>query len=513
MKPHRTKRLLARSFRALVLNGVAAFCMVFVQACLQQLPGAPGSAPEAGPSSKVERKYLAPVSKDVLRVKLPAPVEATLANGLTVLILEDHRLPTVSMRLHLGGAGGLYDPAHLPGLAGVTAEMLLEGTKSRASRKVAEEVESLGAHLAASARFGGDAAAINASGLSDNFDEWFALAADVLLHPVFPAEELERLKQRLKTQLRQQRASPSFLSGERFNRAVFGSHPAAVVSSTAEAIDALTPAQLAQWHRDRYAPQNAILGIAGDVRAADVIPKLNRWLAGWRRSEAKESLPAAPAPAKTRKVYLVDRPNSIQTTLVMGNIALDRAHPDYIPMTIMNRILGGGSAARLFLNLREEKGYTYGVYSSFAALRYPGPWRAGGDVRTEVTGGAMKEFFYELRRIREEKVSGRELEDAKRSVVAGFALSLEQPAQLLEFAIARKIYGLPADYWDNYPEKVMAVTADEVQRVARKYLDTETVQIVAVGNAGKIRAELEKYGPVELFDTEGRAIKAVPSPS
>ena len=297
MKPN--KSLPAPHLRPLVLVGAACW-MVFVQACSQQLRAGPGSGLEDSPSSKVERKYLAPVSKEILRVQLPVAVEATLANGLTVLILEDRRLPTVSARLYVGGAGSLYDPANLPGLAVVTAEMLLEGTKSRTSRKIAEEVERLGAHLSASAGFGGEATTINASGLSDNFDEWFALAADVLLQPVFPAEELERLKQRLKTQLRQQRASPSFLSGERFNRAVFGSHPAAVVSSTAEAIDALTRAQLTQWHRERYLPQNAILGIAGDVRAADLIPKLNRWLEGWHRTGAKAILPPAPAPAKAR---------------------------------------------------------------------------------------------------------------------------------------------------------------------------------------------------------------------
>jgi len=161
----------------------------------------------------------------------------------------------------------------------------------------------------------------------------------------------------------------------------------------------------------------------------------------------------------------------------------------------------------LFLNLREEKGYTYGVYSDFSALHYPGPWRAGGNMRTEVTDGALEEFFHEFRRIREEPVSAAELEPSKRSIVASFALSLEQPARALGFAITLKRYHLPADYWDRYPAKIMAVSAADVQRVARKYLDPEAMQVVAVGDAAKIEPILAKYGKVEVFDTTGAGVR------
>src|SRR4029450_2258930 len=151
--------------------------------------------------------------------------------------------------------------------------------------------------------------------------------------------------------------------------------------------------------------------------------------------------PANPTPATVGKIYLIDRPNSVQSTITMGNIAIDRRSPDYVPVVVMNSIVGGGASARLFLNLREEKGYTYGVYSNFTALKYPGPWSAGGDVRTEVTEGAMTEFMKELNRIRDEKGRGGAREEQKRSIVAGFALSLESPAQLLNYEILRKIYG------------------------------------------------------------------------
>lgn len=487
-------------------SGMIRRWMLFAALCgvvAAQAPAPPGES-KAVPVSKIERKNRAPVSKEILRVKLPRPAEATLDNGLTVLIMEDHRLPTISLQLLISGAGGLYDPKELPGLASLTAEMLREGTRTRSSRQIAEEIERLGAGLNATAGFGSPEAVMFASGLSDNFEDWFALFTDVLLNPSFPGEELKNLKDRRKVQLRQQRASPSFLAQERFARAVYGDHPAAVIAPTAESLDRISPEDLARWHRERYAPQNAILAIAGDVRAKELIPKLNQWLAGWKRTELKEALPPNPRPAAQRKIFLVNRPNSVQTTVAMGNIAIDRRSPDYIPMVVMNRIVGGGPAARLFLNLREEKGYTYGVYSFFSAAKYPGPWRAGGDMRTEVTEGAMTEFLNEIRRIREEPVPEAELEEAKRAVVASFALSLERPEEVLSYAITRKLYGFPEDYWDTYPARIMAVTAADVQAVARKYIQPETLQIVAVGDGTRIRSVLEKYGPVQVYDTEGR---------
>src|SRR5207249_2645439 len=220
----------------------------------------------------------------------------------------------------------------------------------RARLHLGEELVRLGASTSASCCVGSSAPLLSASGLSDNFEQWFAVTNDVLLNPSFPADELNRLKQRLKTQLRQQRASPSFLSNERFSRAVYAGHPAAVVSSTVASIDAMTPEALAKWHRERYAPQNAILGITGDVRASELVPKLEKWLTGWKKTALKEVLPPNPKVVPGRRVLLVDRPNSVQTSVMLGNIAIDRRDPDFIPVSIMNHMLGGGSAARLFLN-------------------------------------------------------------------------------------------------------------------------------------------------------------------
>jgi zinc protease len=479
-------------------------CLVLLAVLLPGLVGSTAAQEDhSADTSKVERKNRAPVSKDMLKVTLPRATEATLSNGLTVLIMENHRLPLISLQYNVTAAGALFEPANMPGLASITAQMLREGTKTRTSVQVAEQSAQLGAEISASSGFGSSTTVVNASGLSDNFDQWLALTNDVLLNANFPADELNRLKQRLKAQLRQQRANPNFLANERFSKAVYGSYPAATVSATNESIDAITAEMLTKWHQDRYTPQNTILGITGDVKAADIVPKLEKALAAWKKTDLKEVLPPNPKPIASKRVFLVDRPGSVQTTVVLGNIAIDRRDPDYIALTVANHIIGGGPAARLFLNLREEKGYTYGVYSNFTALKYPGPWRAGGDVRTEVTEGAMTEFLKEFQRIRDEKVPANELEEAKRAIVAGFALSLEKPTELLGYAIVRKIYGFPPDYWDTYPAQVMATTADDIQRVARKYINPENLQTVAVGDVTKIKSTMEKYGPVEVYDASG----------
>jgi len=456
------------------------------------------------PTSKVERLNHAPVSKEILNVKLPRPIETTLPNGIHLMILEDHRFPLVSVQFDINGAGPMYEPAAVPGLAGTTARQLTEGTKTRTSKQIAEQIDSLGASLSASAGFGSGSAIVSASGLSDTFEQWFALAADVLLHPNFPADELAQYQARAKSALLQQRSQPGFLANQTMSRALYGTYPAAVVSATPDSLDSLTPALLADWHAKHYAPQNSILAISGDVHAETLIPKLRKWLAEWKRSKAPVKFVPGPPPATQEKIFLVDRPGSVQTTLLMGNLAIDRTSPDYPALVVLNEVLGAGSASRLFLNLREEKGYTYGVYSNLIARKYAGPWTAGGELRTEVTDGAMTEFLRELNRIRNEKVPDDELDAARHSVVARFALSLESPQQLIAYAITRKSYNFPSDYWDKYPAQITAIQADDVQRAAKKYIDPATMQVVAVGDASKIKPVLEKYGKVEMQDPAGK---------
>jgi predicted Zn-dependent peptidase len=458
------------------------------------------------PLSKVERLNRAPVNKEILRVKLPRPRQTKLSNGLTVLVLEDHKLPTVAFSLWVR-TGALADPKSLPGLAKSVAEMLREGTTRRTSAQLSAEVDSIGATLNASAGFGSTTSAVNASGLVTTADRILDLMSDVVLNPTFPAEELEKYQKRQLAELEQQRSEPGFLAREKFYQVLYRDFPASAVSATPESVKALTPEKLRDFHDHYYVPNNALLGVVGDVQFDQIVSLIQQYLGSWQSSAVKPPVLGQLPPPAPAKITLVDRPDSVQTNILGGDYAVRRADSDYIPLVVMNRVLGGGPSARLFLNLRENKGYTYGAYSFFTAETYPGAWAARTEVRNAVTDGSMHELMAEFKRIREEKVPEAELDEARRSIVARFALDLEQPASLLNSWMTVNYYKLPEDYWDRYPEEVAKVTAEVVQRAAMKYVDLDHLQFVCVGDGKQIKDVLKKYGAVEVYNTDGKRLE------
>ncbi len=486
-------------YQKVILFSAILITASFPSPAFTQAPGA-----EKGTSLKaVQRLNRAPVNKEILRVQLPRPREAKLVNGLEVLVLEPHKLPAVTFVLWVK-TGALADPKDLPGLAKFTADMLREGTTHRSSAQLAADIDEVGATLNASANFGSSISTVSASGLVENVDRIVELMSDIVLNPTFPAEELEKYKTRQLAQLEQERSYPFFLSREKFYRVLYGSFPASEVSATPDSVKRATAQQLKQFHRQYYVPNNAILGVTGDVQFDQIVALIKNYFGEWKTRPVSPSDWGILPPPAPSKIYLVDRPNSVQTNIVAGDYAVRRADPDYIPLTVMNRVLGGGPAARLFLNLREEKGYTYGAYSGFTSDVYPGAWAASTEVRNSVTDGSMHELIEEFKRIREEKVPEAELDEARRSIVASFALSLEQPQALLNSWLTVKYYGLPEDYWDRYPEEVAGVSPDVVQRAARKYVDLDHLQIVCVGDGKQIKDVLKKYGTVEVYDTDGK---------
>ncbi|HSE47646.1 MAG TPA: pitrilysin family protein [Terriglobales bacterium] len=474
---------------------------------------------EKGTSKKaVQRKNLAPVSTEALQVKLPRPMETRLPNGLTVLVLERHKLPTVAFVLWVK-TGQLHDPKSMPGLSEFLAANIREGTAKRNSAQIAGETDQLGATLNTGAGYGSDITSVSISGLVESADKMLDLMSDVALNPSFPQAELDKYKTRKLAQLEDQRSDPSFLANEKFYEVLYRDFPAAVISATPESVKAMTVAELQKAHAVRFVPGNAILGVVGDLTQQQALELAKKYFGGWKQGAAPDSaLPALPAPLP-RKTYLIDRPGSVQTNLVAGEFGLKRTDPDYIPMVVMDQVLGAGAASRLFLQLREEKGYTYGSYSSFDADVYPGPVTATSEQRNAVTDGAMHELTNELRKMGDEPVPDDELKETKNSITAVFALSLESPTNLLNRWLTVKYYGLPLDYWDTYPAKVSAVTAADVQRVGKKYLDPNHLQIVVVGDAKQPGTEEKEnpktikdvvggYGPLEMFDADGKPVKA-----
>ncbi len=483
---------------------VTTCCALLLTAAVTGTAVAQGVGGEDHTSSRAGAviKNRAPVNDEVLQVEFPRPAETTLSNGMQVLVLEDHFLPKVLFQI-LIPHGSLDDPEDMPGMASFTADLLSEGAGDYSSVDIANRLDSMGASFSAEAAFGSEITQIRISGLAEHTRGIVALFATLVLDPTFPREEVNKYKTRETAALQQLRTRPRFLAKERLMRALYDGHPAAVTAPTAESLAAIRTETLKQFHDTYYLPNGAILAVTGDVNFDEIVSMLEETFGGWQPGEA----PAHPSPEivpnASVAIDLVDRPNSVQTTLKLGNVGIMRTDPDYVAINVLNQVLGANASSRLFLKLREEKGYTYGAYSHFNAVSFPGPWYAGADVRTEVTGDALTEFLSELQKMIDTPVPEDELQNAKRAIIARFALSLERPEVLAARAVELKYYGLPQDYWDNYPAAVAAVTAEDIQRLAAKYLDTSKLRIVAVGDGATILDVLKTFGPVTRYEAGG----------
>jgi predicted Zn-dependent peptidase len=451
----------------------------------------------------VELKNKAPVSGEILRVKFRRPVEAHLKNGMELMLLEEHRSPTIQVEIAVP-ASSLNDPVGVPISAATTTLMRL-GTQTRDAKTIAETLATLGASV--NFNVGDRWAYARFTTLTENLDAVMALASDMLFNPTFPQDELDKWKNQQLSGLQQIRSQPEFLATERFAQAMYPDDRRSFVAPTADGVKSVTREMVQQHYNRIYRPEGGRITVLGDTSVKDLSPKLEKFVAEWMGAGTKA--PALPLPAAVtgRHVILVNRPNSVQTAFYIGNHAIERVNPDYIPVQVLNRVLGGGPASRLFRNIREAKGYTYGISSAFSASWYFNHFQSQTSVRTEVTTDALREVMKEFEDIRTRPVPADELENAKRALVASFALSTENAGTALSNATTIKEYNLPADYWDTFPEKIAAVTAADVQRVAQKYIPVNDIVIIAVGDAAKIKSGLAEFGPIEEWDAEGHKVK------
>jgi len=472
-----------------IAGALLAACTL--QITFAQTPDTSSSGP-AGQSMKgAQLKNKVPINTQSLRIQLPKPVEARLQNGLRIILIEDHKLPTLYAQLVLLERGDSADAKSQHGVARATASQSREGTTTLSSRELSEQLDVLGGSL------NGYTSTLDTyltiSGLTEHTDKLLGLFADVLLRPTFPQEELDRYKTRLISSLQSQRSNAEFMAREQFNKAIYGDHPASVIAPSEEDVTHLTVADLKAFHDRYYRPSNALLFVSGDITMQQLQPRLEKILADWKANDARPpALPEIKA-LEMQNVFVVDRPGSVQTSLLLGGLAIKGDSADRPALAVMNQVLGAGAASRLFMNLREDKGYTYGAYSNVAPSRYVGNFIASADVQTDVTGPAMKEFVSELKRIAAEPVGAVELANAKRALVGRFAIALEDTRSFIGYVFEQKIYNFPPDYWDHYAERIDAISAADVQRVASKYLDLKKIQIVAVGDASKIREVMKEY--------------------
>ena len=439
---------------------------------------------------------LAPVAFNI-----PQPFETTLANGLKVVVFEDRRVPLVNFRL-IFRSGDIHEPDNAVGLNTAVAAMLSEGTESYSSKQLAEEIERLGAHLSASS--GSDTTQIAASSLTLYASDILRLMAEMILKPTFPEEELDLYRRNTIENLKFQRSQANFLAEEQISRIIFGNHPYSRISPKAENIERLSREMLTAHQAKTYIPNNAVFIIVGDVETEKFIQEIEGHFAGWESGET-ESFAFDKIPERDeRTLTIIDRKGSAQSNIVLANPAIERNHPDFFRALVMNQILGAGASSRIFMNLREEKGYTYGAYSKFDARRLAGAFEATAEVRTAVTGDSLKEFFYELNRIRDEKVPETELRDAKNFLSGVFPIRAETQEGLTSLIVQQQIYNLPADYLQTYRDRINEITIEDVATAADKYVLPDRMAIVIVGDAEEILAQSKDYAAkIEIFNTEG----------
>lgn len=434
------------------------------------------------------------------RVDLPDPVRMRLPNGLTVMYVRQPELPVVSAVMVTRGAGSAEEPAESPGLASFTANMLDEGAGGRDALALADALDLLGADLGTFS--GTDAAQVNLYVLRQNFEPALRIMADVVTRPDFPEREVSRLREERLTALVRARDEATTIANNAFASLVYGAqHPYGRYAST-ESTRALDQARVRAFHAARYRPETSTLILVGDVDPAQMQPMVAAAFGGWRAEGPASALPEpAPAPDIARTViYLIDKPAAAQSEIRIGHPGVARSHPDYYALLVMNTMLGATFTSRLNTNLRETHGWSYGARSGYQMLRGAGPFTAQAGVQTNATDSALVEFFNELNRIRREPPGAEELQKIKNFVALGLPGQLETTRQVAGQLAALETYGLDASFFDDYVQRIMAVTAEDVQRVANQHVRPDRAVVVVVGDRQVVEQAVRaaNLGPVEI---------------
>jgi zinc protease len=460
--------------------------------------------PIARQTPDAEFRHKLPAAGEKTPFKVPEVKRFRLKNGLRVILAESHKLPLVGVEMVVRTGNGA-NPRDKAGLADLVADMLDEGTATRSATAIAEEIAQLGATLLTNATW--DASSLSVSALTENIDRALDVWADVLLRPAFSEDDLARVRENLLSTLARRKDSPPLVAGMTFARALYGeSHPYGwPLGGTEESVRRITRADVQNFFQTFYRPNNAVLVVAGDIREADLRAQMEKRLAGWKPKPAKVAMAKPLAIDKTR-IFLVDKAGAPQSSIRLGSFGIERKNPDYYRALVMNQILGG-TFKRLTLNLRETKGWTYGVASMFEARRAPGPWTTGGEFVANHTADSVTEILKEISALRSDEVGASELKETKDEIIGAFPARFATANQVAAQMAALAVYDLPDKELQTFTARIASVTATDVQKMAQKYLRPDHMVIVVVGDRSSVEASLRQIGEVELRDLDGAPIK------
>ena len=441
------------------------------------------------------------------RVSLPPILTRQLPNGLKLVIVEQHELPLADFVL-LVGSGGTADPAGKTGVANLTASMLREGTTTRKSLDIADQISFLGISLSPQASW--ESSTLSLHTPTAQLDSALALFADVALHPSFPANEFERIKKNRLTELLQLRDQGPAIANLVFPAILYGNaHPyGSPLSGTESTVTSLSTSDLQSYYQANFKPNNATLIIVGDVNPAQIEQKINALFGNWQRGDVPQLTYGEPPNASATTIYLVDKPGAAQSSFRIGAVGVPRSTKDYFALTVMNTILGGSFSSRLNQNLREARGYTYGAGSRFDMRRAAGPFTATAEIVSAKSDSALLQFMKELNGIRQ-SVPADELSRAKRYLQLQLPGNFETTQQIAAALVPVALYGLPLDYYNNYVQSVENVTQADVNRVAQQYINPGSLAIVIVGDRKTIEQGLRatNVGPISIRDITGQVVQ------
>lgn len=441
------------------------------------------------------------------QVSLPPITTRQLPNGLRLMIVEQHELPLADFVL-LVGSGSTADPASKPGIANLLSAMLREGTTTRKSLEIADQIAFLGIRLSPTSSW--ESSTLSLHTPTAQFDSALALFADVALHPSFPANEFERVRKTQLTELLQLRDQGAAIASIAFPAIIYGSaHPyGAPAQGTEASVKALTTGDLQSYYQANFRPNNATLIVVGDVTPAQVEQKINALFGGWQRADIPQINYSEPPKSGTTTIYLIDKPGAAQSSFRIGAVGVPRSTQDYFALTVMNTILGGSFSSRLNQNLRETRGYTYGAGSRFDMRRAAGPFLASAEIVTAKSDSALLEFMKELNGIRQ-LVPPAELSRAKRYLQLQLPGNFETTQQIAAALVPVALFGLPLDYYNNYVQNIEGVTQADVARVAQQYINPGSLAVVIVGDRKTIEPGLKatNVGPIAIRDISGQPIQ------
>jgi len=428
----------------------------------------------------------------------PEFFETELDNGLKVFVVSNDAQPVITFRL-LIKSGSEYD-GDKSGVAEFTTDLLTDGTTSRTSLDFAKEADYLGLNIGASAA--DDQMSVSGSGLKKHMDKLLTLMTDALYNPVFPNDELDKLKKQTLSGMQSIKKNPDAVMGRLQITVGYNVHPYSNFQ-TEDEVSGITTADLAAFHKTYFIPNNSSLAIVGDVTPQEIMPVIEKYFGSWEKGTKPTNNFPTPKALSGRSVHLVDLGKTqTQTAIAVNTTCVNRSNPDYVPLSMMNSIIGGGFSGRLFANLREKHGFTYGAYSSVEARKKAGLWNASATVRRIATDSAFTQVILEMERLQNEQVESSELDMHKQYASGRFLLGLESPSTVARMVQNIDLYELPKDYYKNYVKHIMSVTPADITTMAKKYLGTDNLALLAVGDASVIKERLTQFGEVNLYDTD-----------